>query len=100
MDKQQINEEAHKKARLQFDPKFSKDAYSACVICFTQGVEYAVISSQSKQAEAISFGRWVSHNDWVYLPSKQAWVNEEQEELAQSLTDTDIYQLYLQSLNK
>jgi hypothetical protein len=34
----------------------------------------------------LEFSEWVSHNDWVYLPSKGYWVNEEQEELEQKLS--------------
>jgi hypothetical protein len=43
---------------------------------------------------AIGFGKWVSHNDWVYLPSKDYWVNEEQEELEQKLTSQQLLEIY------
>ena len=44
--------------------------------------------------EVVEFGQWVSHNDWVYLPSKGYWVNEEQEELDQKLTSKELLQLF------
>lgn len=55
--------------------------------------EYADVKSKET---AIDFGKWVSHEDWVYLPSKGYWVNEEQEENTQPLSDQQIYDLYLE----
>jgi hypothetical protein len=46
------------------------------------------------EEDMIEFGEWVSHNDWVYLPSKKYWVNEEQEELEQKLSSQELLQLW------
>lgn len=46
------------------------------------------------EEDMIEFGQWVSHNDWVYLPSKNYWVNEEQEELEQKLKSKELLQLW------
>jgi hypothetical protein len=43
---------------------------------------------------AIEFGQWVSRNDWVYLPIKKYWVNEEEEELEQKLTSKEILKIF------
>jgi hypothetical protein len=44
------------------------------------------------EEEALEFHEWVSDNDWVYLPSKGYWVNEEQEELEQKLTTRQLFE--------
>jgi hypothetical protein len=44
--------------------------------------------------ETLEFAQWISHNDWVYLPSKNYWVNEEQEELEQKLSSEQILELW------
>lgn len=57
-----------------------------------------IIGEYSKQ-QSIAFGQWVTHNDWVYLPSKGYWLNEEQEENLQPLTDEQLYNLFIQTQN-
>jgi hypothetical protein len=52
------------------------------------------------EEEFLEFSEWVSHNDWVYLPSKGYWVNEEQEELEQKLSSKEILNLWFEQLNK
>jgi hypothetical protein len=42
----------------------------------------------------IEFSEWVSHNDWVYLPRKSYWVNEEQEELEQKFTTKELFEQF------
>lgn len=50
--------------------------------------------------EMYQFSQWISHNDWVYLPSKSYWVNEEQEELEQKLSSKEILNLWLNQVKK
>ena len=52
------------------------------------------------EQECIGFGQWVSHSDWVYLPSKKLWYNEEDEENITPLTDAEIYQYYKAQLSQ
>lgn len=46
------------------------------------------------EEDFLKFSEWVSHNDWVYLPSKACWVNEEQEELEQKLTTKELFEKF------
>jgi hypothetical protein len=46
------------------------------------------------EEEFLEFSEWVSHNDWVYLPSKGYWVNEEQEELEQKFTTKQLFKQF------
>jgi len=46
------------------------------------------------EEDLIEFSEWVSHNDWVYLPRKSYWVNEEQEELEQKFTTKELFQQF------
>jgi hypothetical protein len=52
------------------------------------------------EEEFLEFSEWVSHNDWVYLPSKGYWVNEEQEELEQKLSSKEILNLWFEQFKK
>lgn len=52
------------------------------------------------EEDMIEFSQWVSHNDWVYLPSKKYWVNEEQEELEQKLSSEEILNLWFKQFKK
>jgi hypothetical protein len=49
--------------------------------------------SYSEQ-EFLCFSEWVSSEDWVYLPSKGYWVNEEQEELEQKFTTKQLFEQF------
>ena len=46
------------------------------------------------EEEMLEFSEWVSHNDWVYLPSKGYWVNEEQEESEQKFTTKQLFKKF------
>jgi hypothetical protein len=46
------------------------------------------------EEEMLEFSEWVSHNDWVYLPSKGYWVNEEQEELEENFTTKELFEQF------
>jgi len=46
------------------------------------------------EEEFLEFSEWVSHNDWVYLPSKGYWVNEEQEELEEKFTTKQLFEQF------
>jgi hypothetical protein len=46
------------------------------------------------EEEFLEFSEWVSHNDWVYLPSKGYWVNEEQEELEENFTTKELFEQF------
>jgi hypothetical protein len=46
------------------------------------------------EKEMLDFSEWVSHNDWVYLPSKGYWVNEEQEELEENFTTKELFEQF------
>jgi len=48
------------------------------------------------EQEMLEFSEWVSHNDWVYLPSKSHWVNEEQEELEENFTTKELFEQFKQ----
>lgn len=75
----------------------------------TKGKEYAPTSNEiqkeidatSTQTERIysekeflAFSEWISSEDWVYLPSKGYWVNEEQEELEQKFTTNQLFEKF------
>ena len=46
------------------------------------------------EEEFLEFSEWVSDNDWVYLPIKSYWVNEEQEELEQKFTTKQLFEKF------
>jgi hypothetical protein len=46
------------------------------------------------EEEFLEFSEWVSHNDWVHLPSKGYWVNEEQEELEEKFTTKQLFEQF------
>jgi hypothetical protein len=52
------------------------------------------------EEDMFEFSQWISHEDWVYLPSKGYWVNEEQEELEQKLSSKEILNLWVEQLKK
>jgi hypothetical protein len=59
------------------------------ILSFKIGVEWQQQNSYSAE-EFLEFSEWVSDNDWVYLPSKGYWVNEEQEESEQKFTTKEL----------
>jgi hypothetical protein len=52
------------------------------------------------EKDMFNFSQWVSHEDWVYLPSKGYWVNEEQEELEQKLSSKEMLNLWFKQFKK
>jgi hypothetical protein len=63
-------------------------------LCQKDFIEGAKWQAERMYSEALEFAQWISHNDWVYLPSKNYWVNEEQEELEQKLSSEQILELW------
>jgi hypothetical protein len=73
-------------------------------ICSNQDINYSGISvtewmqKQNKnmysEEEFLEFSEWVSHNDWVYLPSKGYWVNEEVEESEEKFTTKELFKQF------
>jgi len=61
---------------------------------FVKGYNKSQETHPFSEEDMIEFGQWVSHNDWVYLPSKKYWVNEEQEELCQKISSEELLQLW------
>ena len=61
---------------------------------FQKGYSKSQETHPNSDEDTIEFGQWVSRNDWVYLPSKKYWVNEEQEELEQKLSSKELFQLW------
>jgi hypothetical protein len=52
------------------------------------------------EEDMFEFSQWISHEDWVYLPSKGYWVNEEQEELEQKLNSKEILNMWFEQFKK
>jgi hypothetical protein len=68
---------------------------------YKNAFEHSQLSvNQYAQQQSIAFAEWVTHNDWVYLPSKNIWLNEEQEEKLQPLTGEQLYNLFINSQEK
>jgi hypothetical protein len=63
------------------------------ILSFKIGVEWQQQNSYSAE-EFLEFSEWVSDNDWVYLPSKGYWVNEEQEESEQKFTTKEVFEMF------
>jgi hypothetical protein len=61
---------------------------------YEEYVKNALIEFNSQkmysEEDMFEFSQWISREDWVYLPSKGYWVNEEQEELEQKLSSKEI----------
>jgi hypothetical protein len=62
---------------------------------FINGAKWQSERSYSEE-DMFEFSQWISHEDWVYLPSKGYWVNEEQEELEQKLSSKEILNLWFE----
>jgi hypothetical protein len=60
---------------------------------FIAGAKWQQERSYSEE-EFLEFSEWVSDNDWVYLPSKGYWVNEEQEESEQKFTTKEVFEMF------
>jgi len=66
---------------------------------FIEGAKYQAERMYSEE-DMFTFSQWISHEDWVYLPSKDYWVNEEQEELEQKLSSKEILNLWFEQFKK
>jgi hypothetical protein len=64
-----------------------------------EGAKYQAKGMHSEE-DMFTFSQWISHEDWVYLPSKDYWVNEEQEELEQKLSSKEILNLWFKQFKK
>lgn len=62
-------------------------------------VYYAKLISDEENNEILDFFEWASHNDWVYLPSKGYWLNEEQEELEEKITTKQLFEQFKNKRN-
>jgi hypothetical protein len=67
--------------------KVTNGNFHFSVVPFTEPQQEKIYTEE----DMFEFSQWVSHNDWVYLPSKGYWVNEEQEELEQKLTTKKLF---------
>jgi hypothetical protein len=81
--KQETLEEAAEK--YKYNPKGD--------FCFTKGAKWQAERMYSEE-DMFEFSQWISHEDWVYLPSKGYWVNEEQEELEQKFTTKQLFEQF------
>jgi hypothetical protein len=92
--KQEILEEAareyYKRGQLGFEKAADTER------AFLRGGLWQQEQDKNKYSEEefLEFSEWVSHNDWVYLPSKGYWVNEEQEELEQKFTTKQLFEQF------
>ena len=66
---------------------------------FIAGAKWQQKRSYSEE-DMFEFSQWISHEDWVYLPSKGYWVNEEQEELEQKLNSKEILNMWFEQFKK
>jgi hypothetical protein len=94
------NEEAAEKyARKQCDDMYDNQGLTGASwgwetsLDFIAGAKWKEERSYSEE-EFLCFSEWVSSEDWVYLPSKDYWVNEEQEELEQKFTTKQLFEQF------
>jgi len=78
-----------------FDSEVPLDEHIYNAIEQAKEIEKEQQQGYSEQ-EMLEFSEWVSHNDWVYLPSKSYWVNEEQEELEENFTTKELFEQFKQ----
>jgi hypothetical protein len=62
--------------------------------CFILTINEWQQERRYSEEEFLCFSEWVSSEDWVYLPSKGYWVNEEQEELEQKFTTKQLFEQF------
>lgn len=76
--------------------------YTNGIYGFKQGANWQAEQDKNKYSEEnmIEFSQWISHEDWVYLPSKGYWVNEEQEELEQKLNSKEVLNMWFEQFKK
>lgn len=56
--------------------------------------------NQEKRIAAIGFAGWVDNNYWFQHYDTRLWWNSADSELPENITTDQLYELYLQSLNK
>ena len=88
--KQETLEEASSRCAIQEN---KSSLYELGMKYFQLGAKWQQERSYS-EAEFLTFSEWVSSKDWVYLPSKGYWVNEEQEELEQKFTTKQLFEQF------
>jgi hypothetical protein len=71
----------------------AREERKICKEDFIEGAKWQQERSYSEE-EFLCFSEWVSSEDWVYLPSKGYWVNEEQEELEQKFTTKQLFEQF------
>jgi hypothetical protein len=86
---QQERQETLEEAAERYDSQYINRLRPA----FIAGAKWQQERSYSEE-EFLEFSEWVSHNDWVYLPSKGYWVNEEQEESEQKFTTKEVFEMF------
>jgi len=88
-----IEEEAAKEFVLSHDFSQLTNPNHLANRCFQYGAKWKEERMYSEE-EFLCFSEWVSSEDWVYLPSKGYWVNEEQEELEQKFTTKQLFEQF------
>jgi hypothetical protein len=81
----------------------SQPYYGYCTTEYKEGIEVGAKWQEKRmysEEDMFTFSQWISHEDWVYLPSKDYWVNEEQEELEQKLSSKEILNLWFEQFKK
>ena len=71
----------------------AREERKICKEDFIAGAKWQQERMYSEE-EFLCFSEWVSSEDWVYLPSKGYWVNEEQEELEQKFTTKQLFEQF------
>jgi hypothetical protein len=90
---------AEKYARKQCDDMYDNQGLTGASwgwetsLDFIAGAKWQQKRMYSEE-EFLCFSEWVSSEDWVYLPSKGYWVNEEQEELEQKFTTKQLFEQF------
>jgi hypothetical protein len=52
------------------------------------------------EEDMLRFTEWISDNDWVYLPSKNYWANEEEEESEKFFSTKELFSEWFQKYKK
>jgi hypothetical protein len=91
--KQETLEEAAEKYAHNYFNMHETNNYIALKQGYEAGAKEMAERMYSEE-EMLEFSEWISHNDWVYLPSKGYWVNEEQEELEENFTTKELFEQF------
>ena len=103
---ERLAKDAYKKHSVK-DDKLSLDEQiqrsGGFIVGFKEGMIEGAKWNQERsysEEDMFEFSQWISHEDWVYLPSKGYWVNEEQEELEQKLNSKEILNMWFEQFKK